>query len=84
MFKQKMNKDGTVERYKARLVVKGFMQGLVDNTYAPVVDFTTVKVALAVAIQTTYYVHQMDVKNAFLHWNIDEDVFIHPPVGSEI
>ena len=84
VFKRKMNKDGTVERYKARLVVKGFMQGLVDNTYAPVVDFTTVRVALSVAIQRGYTVHQMDVRTAFLHGNIDEDVFIHPPVGSEI
>ena len=84
MFKRKMNKDGTVERYKARLAVKGFMQGLVGNTYALVVEFTTERVALAVAIQRGYCVHQMDVKTAFIYGNIDEDVFIRPPVGSKI
>ena len=84
IFKLKKKNDGTVARYKARLVVKGFMQGFVESTYSPVVCFSTVRTALAVAVQRGYYIHQMDVRTAFLHGVIDDDVFISPPKGSRI
>lgn len=50
IFKLKRKADGTVARYKARLVVRGFMQGFVEKTYSLVVDFSTVRIALAVAM----------------------------------
>lgn len=84
IFRKKTLKDGTVGRYKARLVVRGFLQGFVDNTYSPVVDFTTIRTALAIGIQRGFYIHQMDVRTAFLHGKIDEDVYVHPPEGSGI
>lgn len=60
------------------------MQGNVDFTYAPVVDFNTVRAALSIAVKRNYVVHQMDVRTAFLHREIDEDVYIQPPSGSGI
>ena len=84
VFKNKMMPDGTVGRYKARLVVKGFLQGHVEHTFAPVIDFTTVRVLLAVAVQRGLYIHQMDVRTAFLHGDIDDTMFIRPPEGSKI
>ena len=60
------------------------MQDLVDHIYAPVVGFTTVRVARALAVQRGYFVHQMDVRTAFLHGVINEDVYISPPRGTGI
>ena len=83
-FKKKMIPDGTVGRYKARLVVKGLLQGHVEHTFAPVIDFKAVRVVLAVALQRGLYIHQMDVRTAFLHGDIDDIMFISPPDGSKI
>lgn len=84
VFQKKLLNDGSIGRYKARLVVKGYMQGNVDLTYAPVVDFATVRVALAIAVKREYFIHQMDVRTAFLHGEIDDEVFIIPPPGCGI
>ena len=83
IFKRKLLRDGTVGRYKARIVVKGYMQGNVELTYAPVVDFGTVRTLIAIAVKRNY-THQMDVRTAFLHRKIDEEVFIVPPPGCGI
>ena len=84
VFRRKKLSNGTVGRFKARLLVKGYMQGNVDHTYSPVVDFSTSRLALAVAVQRNLFVHQLDVRTAFLHGNIDSDVYILPPNGSGI
>ena len=81
VFQRKRNADGSFSRHKARLVVKGYLQGNVDFTFSPVVDFTTVRVALTLAVQKGLLVHQMDVKTAFLHGEIDQEVYISPPGG---
>ena len=81
---RKKSPDGSTKRYKARLVVRGYLQGYVDQTYAPVVDFNTIRVALALAIQRGYTIHQMDVKTAFLQGKIDEDIYVLPPRHSGI
>lgn len=81
VFTKKRNADGTVNRYKARLVVKGYLQGDVSRTYAPVVDFNTIRVALAVGVSRNYFIHQLDVTTAFLHGNIDESIYITFPQG---
>lgn len=70
-----------MSRYKARMVVKGHMQGIIDGTYAPVVDFTTVRVALSIAVMRGYHIHQMDVATAFLHGDVDEEIYITSPGG---
>ena len=84
IFRRKIDANGNVYRYKARLVVQGFYQGSVVNTYAPVADFTTVRVLLAVGVQRGYIMHQLDVKTAFLHGEMDSQVYVSPPQGVDI
>ena len=76
IFRKKLDANGNIYRYKAHLVVQGFYQGSVVNTYAPVADFTTVRVVLAVGIQRRYVMHQIDVKTAFLHGEMDSQVYV--------
>ena len=84
IFRKKFDANGNVYRYKARLVVQGFYQGSVVNTYAPVADFTTVRVLLAVGVQRGYIMHQRDVKAAILHREMDSEVYVNAPQGVTI
>lgn len=81
IFLRKRDRDGKVVRHKARLVVKGYLQGDVDHTFAPVVDFATVRTCLAIAVSTGYIIRQMDVKTAFLHDELEEELYLRAPLG---
>jgi hypothetical protein len=86
VFKMKTKSDGSVERYKARLVARGFQQtqGLdYDETFAPVTHMTTVRTLIAVATSSSWTISQMDVKNAFSSCDLHE-VYMHPPPGVDI
>ena len=84
IYKKKLRDDGTVARYKARLVARGFLQGFASDTYAPVVDFSTLRIILAIAVKREYHIYQMDVKTAYLHAPIDEDVYVTVPPEAEV
>ncbi|KAG7557929.1 Integrase catalytic core [Arabidopsis suecica] len=84
VFKLKYHADGTLERHKARLVVLGNNQteGIDFNeTYAPVAKMVTVRAFLQQAASNDWEVHQMDVHNAFLHGDLDEEVYMQFPPG---
>ncbi|KAK1663214.1 hypothetical protein QYE76_051373 [Lolium multiflorum] len=75
VFKHKFHPDGTLDRHKARWVVRGFRQRAgVDftDTFAPVVKPGMIRTVLQVAVSRAWPVHQMDVSNAFLHGHLEE------------
>lgn len=81
MYKIKQKFDGSVERYKARLVIKGDTQ---KEGIAPVVKFTTIKCLLSLAIKRNWIVYQLDVNNAFLHGILHEEVYIKVSPGIQV
>jgi hypothetical protein len=83
VFKKKRNADNSI-RYKARLVIRGFEQ--IDgssDTYAPVSKLTTLRYMLALAAQHNWNIQHLDVVTAFLHPEVDEDVYMKLPAGVE-
>ncbi|KAJ0511512.1 putative RNA-directed DNA polymerase [Helianthus annuus] len=84
LFRRKFHADDTLERYKARLVVNGKSQTVgVDchETFSPVVKPTTIRIVLSLAVSKGWSIHQMDVKNAFLHGTLKETVYMFQPPG---
>ena len=76
--------DGSVERYKACLIAKGFTQeyGIdYEETFAHVAHLTSIRCLIATAAVHNWLLYQMDVKNAFLNANLQEKVYMQPPFG---
>ena len=84
IFKHKFHADGSLAHYKARWVVRGYSQrpGIdYDETFSPVVKPATIRLVLTLAISSSWPIRQLDVKNAFLNGNLDEDVYCQQPPG---
>ncbi|KAG7559395.1 Zinc finger CCHC-type [Arabidopsis thaliana x Arabidopsis arenosa] len=86
VFTIKYKSNGDIERYKARLVARGFTQTYgadYKETFAPVAKLHTVRVVLSLATNLSWDLWQMDVKNAFLQGELEDDVYMTPPPGLE-
>ncbi|GKB54681.1 ribonuclease H-like domain-containing protein [Tanacetum coccineum] len=84
LYKHKYNADGSLSRYKARLVANGRsqQQGIdCDETFSLVVKTATIRTVLSLIISRQWPIHQLDVKNAFLHGHLTETVYMHQPPG---
>ena len=86
VFKTKLSTDGQIKCYKAHLVAKGFFQveGIDFNeTYSPVVGYSTVQTLLALTCANGWHIHQMDAKSAFLNGDLKEEIYIKIPPGQD-
>jgi len=84
IYKVKTKADGSIDKYKARLCAKGYLQrkGIdFHETFSPVVSYDSVRMLIALATEYDMYIHQFDVKTAFLHGDLLEEVYMKQPQG---
>ncbi|KAL0282097.1 UNVERIFIED_CONTAM: Retrovirus-related Pol polyprotein from transposon RE1 [Sesamum angustifolium] len=87
IYKTKLKADGSVERYKACLVAKGFNHVewiYYTESFCPVAKAITVKIFLALAASYAWLIQQLDINNAFLHGYLDEDLYMLPLKGDDV
>ncbi|GJY64144.1 retrovirus-related pol polyprotein from transposon TNT 1-94 [Tanacetum coccineum] len=83
-IKNKQDEENTVIQNKTRLVVRGYRQeeGIdFEESFAPVARMEAIRIFLAYVVHKSFIVFQMDVKTAFLHGTLKEDVFVCQPEG---
>lgn len=84
IFKIKRNKDGEIEKYKARLCARGFSQVKdidYSETFAPTTRYDSIRMLLSLAAKYNYEIVQFDVKTAFLYGDLEEDIVMEIPKG---
>src|SRR5258708_4711904 len=85
VFAVKSGPNGSVEQYKARIVMKGFSQVYhidYEETFTPVAKWVSIRILLAIAMRLDLEVHQMDIKMAFLNSDLEHSIYMRPPPGS--
>lgn len=78
----KYNAPGSLDKYKARLVVKGFTQKIdadFNSTFSPIVKMVTVRVLFSIASARSWTLYQLNVSNAYFQGNLDEEVYMTIP-----
>ena len=84
IYRTKLNVDNSINKHKARLVVKGYAQIFgVDysDTFAPIVRLDIIRLLLAISAQKGWKVFQLDVKSAFLNGVLQEEIYVEQPDG---
>lgn len=87
VFKIKYNPNGTIDKYKARLVARGFTQveGIdFQETFAPTLRFESLRLLFALAISLGLKIHQLDVDNAYLNSILEEPTWMDYPEGMDV
>ena len=84
VFERKRKVDGSIDKYEARLVIKGYRQteGLAYfDMYSPVMRINSIRMVLAIVALRDLEVHQMDVKTTFLNGDLNEEIYMEQPEG---
>jgi hypothetical protein len=91
VYKIKRDQHGKVDKYKSRVVAKGYLQGkgisgelCSENVFAPASNITTLRVLLSLAAQEDLDADQLDVKTAFLNGELEEEIYMKCPPGFEV
>nr|GEV65822.1 ribonuclease H-like domain-containing protein [Tanacetum cinerariifolium] len=87
LFRHKYLADGTLSCYKGRLVANGSAQLEevdVDENFSSIVKPGTIRTVLSLAVSRHWSIHQLDVKNAFLHGDLSKTVYMHQPPGDYV
>jgi hypothetical protein len=87
IYKIKHAVDGSIDKYKARFMARGFSQKEgedYDETFAPVARYTSIRSIISLVASMGWSLHQMDVKTTFLNGVIEEEVYIEKPQGFEV
>ena len=85
IYKIKHAADGSIEKYKARFVARGFSQkeGIDYEETSPVARYTSIRSVLSLDTVMKWKIHQMDVKTSFLNGVVEEEVYVEQPLGFE-
>ena len=83
VFAVKANPDGSIARLKARLMAKGYTQTYGVNfsdTFSPITKMTSIRFLISLAATYNWDLHQLDIKNVFLHGDLQEEVYMEQPL----
>ncbi|CAM8944651.1 unnamed protein product [Rhodiola kirilowii] len=84
IFRSKFDENGNLDKYKAKLVAKGYSQQFgidYQEVFAPVARIETVRTIVAQDVQLEWRIHQLDVKSAFLHGDLLEEIYVEQSQG---
>ena len=84
LYKIKHDADGSIEKYKAQFVARGFSQVEAvdyDETFTSIARFSSIRAVISIVAKMGWRIHQMDVKIAFLNDILQEEVYLEQPQG---